>query len=123
MTSSSYTQNTHTKGPWAIVPQSAGGPMIAHPFDTGKQMNPRGLRLICHVLTRGNSIAEDDANARLIAASPDLLEALQRITDSANDLLNEMVSNPKKQGNWGGLAAHVQIARAAIRRATQGSGE
>ncbi|NLG06048.1 MAG: hypothetical protein GX567_19805 [Clostridia bacterium] len=42
--------------------------------------------------------------------------ALQRITDSANDLLNEMASNPGKQGNWGGLAAHVQMARIALER-------
>jgi hypothetical protein len=42
--------------------------------------------------------------------------ALQHITDSANDLLNEMASNPGKQGNWGGLAAHVQMARIALER-------
>ncbi len=35
------------------------------------------LRLICHVLQRGNSLKEDEANARLIAAAPDLLEALE----------------------------------------------
>lgn len=40
--------------------------------------------------------------------------ALVGIVDSANDLLNEMARNPGKQGNWGGLAAHVQIARAAL---------
>lgn len=47
----------------------------------------------------------------------ELLGALERITNSANDLLNEMARNPGKQGNWGGLAAHVQMARITIAKA------
>lgn len=67
---------SHTPGPWKEIPQNGAGPMIAHEFETGKQMNPVGLRLICHVLQRGNSLEQDRANARLLAAAPDLLEAL-----------------------------------------------
>lgn len=68
-----------TKGPWKEVPQNSAGPMIAHEFETGNQMNPTGLRLVCHVLQRGNSITEDRANAHLIAAAPELLEQLQAL--------------------------------------------
>lgn len=32
-------------------------------------MKPTGLRLICHVLQRGNSIKEDTANANHIATA------------------------------------------------------
>lgn len=51
--------------------------MIAHPFETGNQMNPTGLRLICHVLQRRDSLRMDQANAKLLAAAPDLYAALK----------------------------------------------
>jgi septal ring factor EnvC (AmiA/AmiB activator) len=51
---------------------------------------------------------------RLAERVRELERTLSAITDSANDLLNEMVTNPTKQGNWGGLAAHVQISREVL---------
>jgi hypothetical protein len=93
---------THTPGPWEIIPQHGAGPMIAHPFETGNQMNPRGLRLVCHVLARGNSLAQDDANARLITAAPDLLAALQLAVIRDETLENNA------------------MVMAAIKRATEG---
>lgn len=65
-----------TPGPWEQVPQNGAGPIIAHRYDTGLQMKPTGLRLICHMLERNSSLDQDKANARLIAAAPDLLAAL-----------------------------------------------
>jgi hypothetical protein len=65
-----------TEGPWEEIPQHGAGPMIARRFDTGNQMNPTGLRLICHVMQRRDSLLTDEANAALIAAAPDLYEAL-----------------------------------------------
>lgn len=66
---------------WKQIPQNGAGPLIAHPFETGKQMNPTGLRLICHMLQRGDSLEQDKANAELIAegisALPTLLDALE----------------------------------------------
>lgn len=58
-----------TNGPWTIVPQSNGDALIAHMKDaTG-----RNMRLIGFVMSRPASVDEDVANARLIAAAPDLL--------------------------------------------------
>lgn len=71
----------HTPGPWAVLPQNLAGPMIVHEFETGKQMNPTGYRLIAHMLQRGNSLEADKANARLIAAAPDLLAACNEAFD------------------------------------------
>ena len=68
----------HTPGPWEHIPQNGAGPMIAHSFETGNQMRPTGLRLIAHMLERKSSLEEDQANACLIAAAPDLLGALKR---------------------------------------------
>lgn len=78
----------HTEGPWEIVPQhGAGQVLIAHPFDTGKQMAPRGLRIIGFVMHRGNSLAEDDANARLIASAPDMKAEIERLRASKAALI------------------------------------
>lgn len=71
------TEMKHTPGPWTAVPQYGTGPMIAHVIETGEQMKPTRMRLIAHSLERGNSLLEDQANARLIVAAPDLLEALK----------------------------------------------
>ena len=62
------TAGTHTQEPWILVPQSDGSAMIAREFETGKQMNPKGLRLIAHALARRDSLKEDEANARRIVA-------------------------------------------------------
>lgn len=70
---------SHTPSPWEAIPQHGAGPMIAHPFETGKQMNPTGLRLVCHMLQRGSSLEEDQANAKLIAAAPEMAEALHML--------------------------------------------
>lgn len=69
----------HTPAPWTIIPQHQAGPMIAHEYETGNQMNPKGLRLICHVLQRKDSLATDVDNARLIAAAPKLLATLREL--------------------------------------------
>ena len=66
-------ENKHTPGPWDVIPQGANGPLIARQYETGQQLNPKGLRLVCHVLTRRDSLSQDEANARLLAAAPDLL--------------------------------------------------
>jgi hypothetical protein len=70
-------EQKHTPGPWDAIEQHRAGPMIAHKYETGNQMHPTGLRLICHMLQRGDSLKQDQANARLIAAAPDMLAALK----------------------------------------------
>jgi hypothetical protein len=106
----------HTPGPWVQVPQTNGGTLIAHPFETGKQMSPRGLRVICFTMDRASSLFEDEANARLIAAAPGLLEALEY----ALPYFEACVPNPRN-----GVNADYSVdvncvirARAAIAKAT-----
>jgi hypothetical protein len=62
----------HTPGPWAV------NPMNAQVDEFGGQGMPLP---VCHMLwpTDKRKEAETMANARLIAAAPDLLEALERI--------------------------------------------
>lgn len=72
----------HTPGPWTRVPQTKGGDLIAREFATGNQMNPKGLRLVAFMMARGDSLPEDEANARLITAAPDLLAALRMTAEA-----------------------------------------
>lgn len=74
--------SAHTPGPWVAVPQSDGSAMVAHECATGKQLNPKGLRLVAHVMARGKSLLEDEANARLIAAAPELLAVACKALDA-----------------------------------------
>lgn len=72
------TDTKHTPGPWKIVPQSNGESLIAREFETGNQMRPKGLRIVGFVMQRGDSLRADEANANLVAAAPELLEACER---------------------------------------------
>lgn len=104
-----------TKGPWEALPQNGAGPMIVHIFDTGNQMRPTGYRLIAHMLERGNSLDQDRANAHLIAAAPDLYEALETVAQLLRDHHGDQSSedgwqNEEIRDAW--LAARAVLAKA-----------
>ena len=64
-------EQKHTPGPWEI-----------EPFGDGKMAEIRvegRLACLLHSFSKRPTI-EDEANARLIAAAPELLEALQRLS-------------------------------------------
>ena len=99
---------THTPKPWIIgkyATTSITGPNDRHVATTGGyQSNVDGLKVL----------AENEANARLIAAAPDLLEALEALNGVG------LLSGPDEAViyDWGelGLSA-VKRARAAIAKA------
>ncbi len=62
---------THTPGPWEVTPD----PMFT------RVRAVTSHRPIAECTTPGNTWPRDRMNARLIAAAPDLYEALQRIVD------------------------------------------
>mgnify|MGYP003341995656 CR=1 FL=1 len=68
--------NTHTPGPWKHYDDSENSVHRHEIVALGKTV----ARIYC---TNGAQI-EDAANARLIAAAPDLLEALQEILEQPN---------------------------------------
>ncbi len=87
----------HTPGPWRVGSSSVGGPTIT---TTDKRSTIADIRTFGGVHCGGPQHPETDANARLIAAAPELLEALQ-------DLVAEF-----------GVCGLTEKARAAIARAT-----
>ena len=95
----------HTPGEWIARPMHTGGCEV---FD------PRG-RDVVTVYGGGVETESRAANARLIAAAPDLLEALQR-------LAADYTWSTAHHHNGGYAESHPIIAaRAAISRATGGS--
>lgn len=70
----------HTPGPWTIRPYNFDDVQGAH------GIFPEGCRIpICHSIM-GNDLGQADANARLIAAAPDLLACLLDVLDADGDL-------------------------------------
>lgn len=101
--------NKHTQGPWTLT----ADPLHFHSLTTvigGKashQKNGPPQQMIVQV----GGFAEwkeAEANARLIAAAPDLLVALQEIVAAADG------------AGWSQLDATLAKARAAITKATGG---
>ena len=66
-------QTNHTPGPWAISQ--------SHGFRTGAPVNAYTINGACGTVatTPNPNVADNAANARLIAAAPDLLDALRRV--------------------------------------------
>lgn len=99
----------HTPRPWSIhwgTAQGGSGHHIVDGTDHGE------LSRIATVLFHDDAEGETNANARLIAAAPDLLEALQ----SAHDAL--LVSYPLHSIDMDKRGAILGWARAAIAKAT-----
>lgn len=106
----------HTPGPWTIL--ATHDPAMP---PVGQHLSPR-LRLVCDtgtatqivavVATRpdGSNIAQEQANARLIAAAPELLEALQLAQSILGTLL---------QSDSGTYSAGQEKINAAIAKATE----
>ncbi len=71
----------HTLGPWSVViPKSKQVRMyVARPPEKGKAAP------IVDVGGYGDTLEQDEANARLIAAAPELLEALEQILSELPD--------------------------------------
>ena len=110
----------HTPGPWEVC-----GSLIAQPIKGTDKARAVATVLHCYPI-KGKGTPRDydrappegwngeaDANARLIAAAPDLLAALKEcVTDDANGVMN---TGQKARR----LAAIDAIARAAIEKAAR----
>lgn len=98
----------HTPGPWAIyVPKSLSNDDMAYGIDTDKDTESESV-----VLFYGGILKKEDAC--LIAAAPDLLDALETIIKWNRDHAEAQYGDPNKCETW----ACVVKARAAIAKAT-----
>jgi hypothetical protein len=96
----------HTPGPWFVTPDGAA---VYEKDGFGYR-----AETICGLPSRSDSRA---ANARLIAAAPDLLATLLNTADALEQLMREGTFKP-----WADYTPHardlIANARAAIARAT-----
>lgn len=100
----------HTPGPWRVHPYEIN----VGPYNKGRDVGPAG-RSVAQVIGEFENPTpggEAEANARLIAAAPDLLEALRDLLDTSQP--NQAHYNEEADD----IARHR--ARAAIKRATEG---
>jgi hypothetical protein len=108
------TKPTHTSGPWVVQIENTSGTRNYN-IRTEAPHNPAG-GLGKHVATcNANLEAKGESNARLIAAAPDLLEALKALCDAMENGTIEVL----RYGTAGD--AMFSAARAAIARATGGA--
>jgi hypothetical protein len=101
--------STYTKGPWRA---SFGEVAAVLGADSGRVAIATNLSL--HARRDGNEV---EANARLIAAAPELLEALQQCFDYPADVFSIGDSEPFTMTITG---RHLRLVRAAIQKATAG---
>ena len=103
---------THTPGPWKI----AGGTGKAGQLYIWMGGEYFGGHAIATVHDRVPEQAID--NARLIAAAPELLAALEELTSQAQYMHNCIQAGSTMQPmDWGFLAKEIATARAAIQKA------
>ncbi|RSZ60011.1 hypothetical protein HF313_14955 [Massilia atriviolacea] len=103
--------SAHTPGPWVLEPNARGGINIRCSWGvigcafSGVSFAPG----------EPNQVIEQRANAHLIAAAPDLLEALREL---ANDIAERF--DMESSSTNPGMKNAVAEARAAIAKATGG---
>jgi hypothetical protein len=92
----------HTPGPWTIVDPEAGGPAVQSARMTSEARNGGFVSAICPG-------PDGEANARLITAAPDMLEALK----IAEGIISNVVDSGKVM-----LVPHRNMIRDVIKQAT-----
>ena len=92
----------YTQGPWEIEPTSIGDPAFISDIHAPHQDNPRknGTKPTVATTWHRPSQGEDEANARLISAAPELLECLQEwnslMINSGAEGFDEIVEQTEK---------------------------
>lgn len=118
----------HTPGPWTVTPEKGRAPSQAALLiyaPTGRGSIARmfyGLAQICGVRSLGPSLELTKANARLIAAAPDLLAALKPLAAIAQTWTDRLDDCPDDGHIWSGhrfgyTGGQLRAALAAIAKA------
>ena len=94
------TTHTHTQGPWHVGAGNGEGSIFADNGRTRLEIGGTTLYPIAR-MGKGWNEEEDEANARLIAAAPEMLEALRNLTHpmaSDEDLQQALAVIAKAEG-------------------------
>jgi hypothetical protein len=113
------TQTKHTPAPWKASLYKGGASVIKDVADEG--MGQRGGH--CIAVMSGGGLA-DDANARLIAAAPELLEALTYAQSAMSQTVVALYNAPefeRRKSEITELHTCINECLAAIAKATGGA--
>ena len=103
----STTKNLHTPGPWQVLPEECDKPYIrVRGTVPGTRFRVANVLTPVYAGVHEREADETRANARLIAAAPELLEALRAV-----DVLFGHLARDSTQRTW------LDNARAAIAKA------
>jgi hypothetical protein len=94
---------THTKGPWHIGQGNGEGSIFCESGRTRLESGGTTLYPICDI-ARGWDEAEDQANAHLIAAAPDLLAAARLANEELLALGAGSSGSPALRALWEAIA-------------------
>jgi len=110
------TANKHTPGPWVVTPHPEPGVDV---FAVGELMGGEEFQYgLSHTVCYQNA----EANARLISAAPEMLEALERIARPHDCGCKPCTSTCRNQIALEIAVEEMQdVARAAIAKATGGA--
>jgi hypothetical protein len=108
----------HTPGPWSVKPSSH-----RQEFAAFVMAGVRGIAAVENNENRGSTGAEDEANAHLIAAAPELLAALIALEKAHTDLMadrgcGEVYPSCVSEERFEEIIHCGETARAAIAKAT-----
>lgn len=109
-------QTKHTPGPWRAEQVRMGGP--SNPYLAWSVQGKGGC--VAEIRYTGihpkNQIGEDEANARLIAAAPDLLAALEMAAKFINgELIANALIDPRNQNESPTLITFIRAALSKAR--------
>lgn len=102
----------HTPGPWLVAPKA----LEENFFEDARILRHDGL-VVASVVHNGDVVPrEHEANANLIAAAPDMLEALKPFAKCCDSIGRE-IPDSKDTSSWTFQAGDFRRARAAIAKA------
>lgn len=112
----------HTPGPWWVeITTPTGEPLSYYSEVSGNKWGALA-QVVTAMDGEGGLCAEGVANARLIAAAPELLEALIETRTSlmivAEQVLDASKTDPRWEGVYEKLTPYLEQSRAAIAKAT-----
>lgn len=112
-------ESNHTPGPWAVCEYNNGitGEYGLHGIFP--ENYDRSLKQQTPIVEKvwGSTLAESDANANLIAAAPDLRDALAQAIPYFEELAKHLEAS-EMPGHAGNVTIHLHRMRAAIAKAT-----
>lgn len=111
--------SAHTPGPWSVEYDKTGGyDCMTSGYHVGPPSALRGVRSVVTVDTRrnDNEDPESEANARLIAAAPEMYEALKLFVTASMGGSNSAGESHIGWQRGDGSTAHarVEVARAVL---------